>query len=457
MCADAATKGFVVEMVMTPDSQFTQPDISTSSCEATLACARTIFTLGLSEFNRNASDNLIELVELFITDIHKITKNIVTDSMHLDTEENWGYFNSCKKFLTPYTSLAQSFYNMVDQFNQMNEEINKEDLLNATIQFETYVYRYTGQDVENDFKREVLRNCFWFERFFWWRFTTLSNCYSNSITDGITPDRNDSLRLAELDNKLSFPDQLRSFCNLDEWNSLVLMGQPVIFIDPWYVPYNICRHRVLPKTSVLPSVPSTLSSTIIGPTMLDPNDPIFQAIEKISCYFYPITNPELPPHENIQRFYEDFQSPLLELSEYKRILQNISDTLKAYKSGLSKLKKSQIAKFTLHPNVNERRIEGDFRYYQNLLTKNSETIEKVFSKFEIYGQMFPIFKTFTRFSVSALETEDFVKVDLLKQATELAAETRGIKRCFEGEDFHCFSITHTFVFRLPLDSFYNPL
>ena len=172
--------------------------------------------------------------------------------------------------------------------------------------------------------------------------------------------------------------------------------------------------------------------------MLDPNDPIFQAIEKISCYFYPITSPELPPHENIQHFYDDFQNPLLELSEYKRILQNISDTLKAYKSGSSKLKKSQIAKFTLHPNVNERRIEGDFRYYQNLLTKNSETIEKVFSKFEIYGHMFPIFNTFTRFSVPSLETEDFVKVDLLKQATELAAETRDIKRCFEGEDFHRF-------------------
>ena len=120
------------------------------------------------------------------------------------------------------------------------------------------------------------------------------------------------------------------------------------------------------------------------------------------------------------------------------VLQNISDTLKAYKSGLSKLKKSQIAKFTLHPNVNERRIEGDFRYYQNLLTKNSETIEKAFSKFEIYGYMFPIFNTFTRFSVPSLETEDFVKVDLLKQATELAAETRDIKRCFEGEDFHRF-------------------
>ena len=198
-------------MEMTPDGQFTQPEISTSSCEATLASARTIFTLGFSEFNRNASDNLIKLVELFTIDIHKITKNIVTDSMHLDTEENWGYFNSCKKFLTPYTSLAQSFYNVVDQFNQMNEEINKEDLLNATIQFETYVYRYTGQDVENDFKREVLRNCFLFERFFWWRFTTLSNCYTNSITDGIAPDRKDSLRLAELHNKLSLPEQLRSF------------------------------------------------------------------------------------------------------------------------------------------------------------------------------------------------------------------------------------------------------
>ena len=193
--------------------------------------------------------------------------------------------------------------------------------------------------------------------------------------------------------KLSLPKQLRSFCNLDEWNSLVLMGQPVIFIDPWYVPFNMCRYRVLPKAYGLTPVSSAVSSTIIGPTMLDPNDPVFQAIEKISCYFYPITNPELPPNGNIQRFYDDFQSPLLELSEYKRILQNISDSLKAYKSGLSQLKKSQIAKFTLHPNVNEKRIEGDFRYYQNLLTKNSETIEKVFSKFEIYGHMFPIFNT----------------------------------------------------------------
>ena len=192
--------------------------------------------------------------------------------------------------------------------------------------------------------------------------------------------------------------------------------------------------------------------------MLDPNDPVFQAIEKISCYFYPITNPELPANGNIQRFYDDFQSPLLELSEYKKILQNISDSLKAYKSGLSQLKKSQIAKFTLHPNVNEKRIEGDFRYYQNLLTKNSETIEKVFSKFEIYGHMFPIFNTFTRFSVPSLETKDFVKVDLLKQATELAAETRDIKRCFEGEDFHrFFSITYTFVFGISLDSFFNIL
>ena len=419
-------------MEMTPDGQFTLPEITTSSCEATLACARDIFTLGFSEFNKNASDNLIKLVELFIIDITEITKNIVTDSMHLDTEENWGYFNSCGKFLTSYTILAQSFYDMVDQLKQINEEIKKEDLLNATIQFETYVYRYTGQDIENDFKREVLRNCFWFERFFWWRFTTLSKCYSNSITEGIAPDINDSLHLAELDNKLTFPDQLRKFCNLDEWKSLILMGKPIDFIDPWYVPFNMCRYYVLPNAIGLPSVPSAVQSTIIGPTMLDPNDPIFQAIEKMSCYFYPITNPELPPHENIQRFYDDFQSPLLELSEYKRILQNISDTLKTYESGLSTLKKSQIAKFTLHPNVNERRIEGDFRYYQNLLTKNSETIEKVFSQFEIYGHMFPIFNTFTRFSVAAFETKDVVKVELLKKATELAAETRDIKRCFEG-------------------------
>ena len=425
-------------MELTPDGQFTQPEITTSSCEATLACARTIFTLGFSEFNRNASDNLIKLVELFTIDINKINKNILTDSMHLDTEENWGYFNSCKKFLTPYTTLAQLFYNMVDQLDQMNKEINKEDLLNVTVQFETYVYRYTGQDIENDFKREVLKNCFWFERLFWWRFTTLSNCYSNSIKEGITPDRNDSLRLAELDNKLSLPEQLQIFCNLDEWNPLVLMGEFIIFIDPCYVPFNMCRHRVLPKAYGLTPVPSAVSSTIIGPTMLDPNDPIFQVIEKISCYFYPITNPELPTHENIQHFYDNFQSPLLELSEYKRILQNISDTLKAYKSGSAKLKKSQIAKFTLHPNVNKKRIEGDFRYYQNLLTKNSETIEKVFSKFEIYGHIFPIFNTFTRFSVAALEAEDFLKVDLLKQATELGAETMDIKRCFEGEDFHVF-------------------
>ena len=128
-------------MELTPDRQFTQPEITTASCEATLACARTIFTLGFSEFNRNASDNLIKLVELFTIDINKINKNILTDSMHLDTEENWGYFNSCKKFLTPYTTLAQSFYNIVDQLDQMNKEINKEDLLNATVQ--TFIIQTT--------------------------------------------------------------------------------------------------------------------------------------------------------------------------------------------------------------------------------------------------------------------------------------------------------------------------
>ena len=165
-----------------------------------------------------------------------------------------------------------------------------------------------------------------------------------------------------------------------------------------------------------------------APAELDPNNPVFQAIENISCYFYPLTKPPIPSMISTK-------NPLVEISGYYRILQNISNTLQTHKSGLSKLRKSQIAKFTLHPNVNERRIQSDFTYYQNLLTKQSEMLEMVFSRFELYKDIYSIFNRFSQFTLASVDADDIESIDLLKVGKELATEFENVERCFEGNEY----------------------
>ena len=421
-----------MEMERTPDGQVTQPEITSSSCGAILRCTRKIFTAGFPEFQEEAENNLIKLVEDFSKDIENVHNYILTTDESLDRGQSRGYFNACMNNLVPYKKLARSFYDFVYHLDKTDEEIEKETLLNSTIEFKDYMYQFN--DKVRTSKSETLMNCFWFERYFWWRFRPISNCYSSVITKGISPNRDDTALLSKLENKLLHPGQLAGYCNMETLTSLLKTAKPVISVDPWYVPFDLCFNHidVFTKTYDLPSLPTPQKDGIKGPPMLDPNDPVFQAIEKVSCFFYPITNPQLPPHESIQEFYNDFQNPLLDLTKYNNILQNISDTLQRYKSGITTLKKSQIARFTLHPKVNERRVEADFKYYQNVLTKNAEMIEKVFSKFEIYGHIFEIFDMFKLFSLVSLKHEDFTKVDFFRHAEELGGEFKDVKRCFEG-------------------------
>ena len=90
--------------------------------------------------------------------------------------------------------------------------------------------------------------------------------------------------------------------------------------------------------------------------------------------------------------------------------------------------------------LNERRIQSNFTYFQNILTKQSEMTEKVFSKLELYMDILPISNRFLKFRLAAPNDEDIDKIDLLKVGKELVTESANLERCFEGNEFSHFDM-----------------
>ena len=294
MCSDPPKEGFIIERKLNPDGQFTQPEIETSSCEAILSCTKFIFTLGFAEFHSNSYHNLTKVVETFEEDIGEMNINIVNASAKLSTEQNLTYVNNCSKYLTLYTKFADSFYNMVDLLNQTTGENNHETLYKATLKFQAYLNSCIGEDKDIDFKKEVLANCFWFEKYFWWRFTDTSQCYLPVITEGVTLDRSESLYLAEIKEKLQLGGKLHTYClSLPR----VVGRESLESTDPYYVKAELCR-QFPPGSSIYEELSAVPTEGPVddfpAPAELDPNNPLFQAIEKISCYFYPLTKPAIP-------------------------------------------------------------------------------------------------------------------------------------------------------------------
>ena len=216
---------------------------------------------------------------------------------------------------------------------------------------------------------------------------------------------------------------------MSQWHSFVFHRN---FHDPYHVGFTYCeppireqlgRRLTFPEES--PSVPDFV--------VLDPNNPLFKAIEKISCYFHPFTNPALSDNLTMDKAYEEYNKPFSDLSEHLKMLHNISNTVQVYKLKTSTLKKSSLAKFTLHPNVNEVRIDGDFNYYKVLVKRHSDTVRKIFSKLELYDEMFRVMNILTHFTLAGLTRDDFRKVDLFQLGEELKTESTGAERCNDGK------------------------
>ena len=278
MCSDPAVEGFVIE------KKVNHEEVETSSCETILLCA-TKFTKEFPEFHRNSSDNLTHVVGRFDNDIETIHMEILNSSVHMGMEENWGYFNTCKSYLSFYRQFANSFYDMVDLLNQTDGINTDDDLFDATSKFQTFVHSYIGMNKSFDFRAEVLKNCFWFEKHFWWRCTGISECYRRDMTKGVEADQTESDYLAEINKKLNHSSNLNNYCHLEILDSLTRRGT-LGEVDPYYVEYELCINdgEILEIFGyLLPGIPSKGPLQPEGPKALDPNCPVFKNITRISC------------------------------------------------------------------------------------------------------------------------------------------------------------------------------
>ncbi len=133
--------------------------------------------------------------------------------------------------------------------------------------------------------------------------------------------------------------------------------------------------------------------------------------------------------------YSLYRGPLAELDQYMDIINNISYTLYTYKVSPvdSEPTKSELAGFTTHFRVNERRVESDLKYFYNQVARESEVLEKVLSGFELYGALHGVFAGLGALRAAGLRAGDAPRVELMREALRMRNESSGVDRCTEGE------------------------
>ena len=432
ICANLSLEGFSLNY-----DYFHTPMIS-SNCLTIQKCAQDIFTLGFQDFQRDTSDSLPTVVESFRRDFLKLHNEFLASSPELNTMTSYEYLNDCNINLNNYIEFAESFYDLVDYFNTNIGERDPQILDGLSDKFVRYLEPASPPRIVF-IKELILKKCFWFEKYFWWRHTTISDCYGQYLTMGIELDEKEALKVSKLHHALkeehmdgNQDNKLTVLCNLDKWKNLVLDGRLVSYFDPYMVdrPFPFMCPAGVPQGTRPPwsKVPSLINSSFI----LDNNNPLFRAIRKVSCFFYPISDPLVPSNTKMESVYGDYKKPLSDIDEYIQILQNISYTLKVYKSRLSGLMKSEVANFTIHPNVNEERVASDLDYFQNLIKKHSDIMKKLFSKVVLYGELFDTFSPFTEFTLANFMTDDIKKVDLFQFGEDLSLQSMDVERCNEG-------------------------
>ena len=214
----------------------------------------------------------------------------------------------------------------------------------------------------------------------------------------------------------------------------MLDGRFILPLDPYFFERPPFCHLYGPSGPQRPPPPVSGNPTILPWLILDLNNPLFKPITQIACYFYPITDSRTPNVNDMADVYSEYYKPLNSTEQYiVQKLKIISSTLDAYRSKAFNITKSQLASFTLHPNVNEARIENDLKYFLSLTAQYLESTLKVFSKIELYHEMFEALNVFTQFTLAKLDADDTKKIDLYRLGEELSAETAFAERCREGE------------------------
>ena len=370
--------------------------------------------------------------------------NFSLQSPRLDTPENYQQMRDCNINLNEYSRFAESFFHLVDYFKDNPDGEDGQIFTDLADELQNYLDGYSDPLIVL-IKDQILGNCFWFEKYFWWRHTEISTCYSNVLTKGVKLEEREALKVSKLYNLLRGRDyqsedqgddpdsKLSLWCNLDQWDSLVLHPLWVSTEDRYYVqpppPFHCPTGPPPPVTG-----PSWFGSlAYINPSLiLDPNNPLFKAISKVSCYFYPISDPFVPENTSMSTLHNNYKQPFIQTKEYLEILQNISYTLQVYKSKAHDLRKSEVAQFVTHPNVNDERIASDLDYFQGQINKYSDVMKKIYSKVELYKELFDLFSTFTEFIVANFTADNIADVDLFQFGEELARESGNIERCDEG-------------------------
>ncbi len=179
--------------------------------------------------------------------------------------------------------------------------------------------------------------------------------------------------------------------------------------------------------------------------VLDPDDPLFEPISRIECYFHPVTYPTVPEKATMEYIYSIYRKPLGKITEYINLVQNISNTLRAYKQREYDITKSQIAELTLSKRVNEVRIANDLAYYETLLFRETEVLERVFSKHELYIGFLEVLDPLSGFALPGLDRDDLHQVALFSALEEVSNDTTEVERCSEGKQSslsdRCASLT----------------
>ena len=199
VCSNPPPEGFAIPF-------FDMVPLVNVSCDVTLRCAQNIFTKGFMDFHRNASDNLRNVVNNFKTDFIEMSNIFFSMSDRMDTDISQEHFNSCLDNLDLYTGFSESFYDLVDYFNQ-TLDLGTIDVNRFTVVTRNFLdYVDKPNERAKRIKEDILKNCFWFEQYFWWRHTRLSNCYGNFMTTGIQLEAFEVSYVAELEAELSMAE-----------------------------------------------------------------------------------------------------------------------------------------------------------------------------------------------------------------------------------------------------------
>ena len=221
----------------------------------------------------------------------------------------------------------------------------------------------------------------------------------------------------------------------------------LVCVDPYLIDSPLPCPVSSPPGSDRPDVHENPNLPIPQWLILDPNNPLFKPITQIACYFYPLTDSMSPYPRNMEYVYNDYYDLFSSTGQYIDVLKNISTTLNAYKLKLYNITKSQVASFTLHPNVDEERIEADLKYFRSLIEQYSQEMLKIFSKVEIYGEIFETLDIFTKFTLAKLDADDIQKIDLFRLGEELRTETADIERCREGKMHNLILLKTKLIFK----------